>query len=179
MPVPDFSPGEVLTAAAMDSIGLWLVKTQTVGTGVSSVTVTGAFSSSYDNYRIIYTDGAASSTSNVGLTLGSTNTGYYGFLTYGIPSGAAPIGVGSNNTSSWNYAGDTTNNGITFDVDLFNPNRTIRTQLTSRYIGTATGAAFGVYNGLLNNSTSYTAFTITPGVGTITGGTIRVYGYRN
>jgi hypothetical protein len=33
--------------------------------------------------------------------------------------------------------------------------------------------------GFLNNTTSYTAFTFTPSSGTLTGGTIRVYGYRN
>jgi hypothetical protein len=38
---PDFSSGAVLTAAQMNSVGLWLVKTQTVGTAVSSVAVTG------------------------------------------------------------------------------------------------------------------------------------------
>jgi hypothetical protein len=33
--------------------------------------------------------------------------------------------------------------------------------------------------GLLTGSTSYTAFTLTPNSGTITGGTIRIYGYNN
>lgn len=179
MPVPVFTVGEVLTAANMNKVGLWLVKTQTVGTAVSSVTVSGAFSADFDNYRILYVDGSASATSNVALTLGSTTTGYYGFLSYGTAGGTTLYGANTNNGASWNYAGDTTSDGITVDVDLFNPNKAMRTQLSSRYMGTGTGAAFGTYQGLLNNSTSYTAFTITPGVGTITGGTIRVYGYRN
>ena len=34
-------------------------------------------------------------------------------------------------------------------------------------------------NGYLNDTTQYTAFTLTPGSGTLTGGTIRVYGYQN
>lgn len=179
MTYPIFSNGQVLPASDLNAIGLWLVKSQTVGTGVSSVTVTGAFSADYDNYRIIYTDGSASSTSNVGLTLGSTATGYYGFLSYGTAGGGTLYGANTNNGASWNYSGDTTSSGITVDVDLFNPYKTMRTQLSSRYMGTGTGAAFGTYQGLLNNSTSYTAFTLTPGNGTITGGTIRVYGYRN
>jgi len=33
--------------------------------------------------------------------------------------------------------------------------------------------------GYVNNTTQYTAFTISPSSGTLTGGTIRVYGYRN
>ena len=46
---PTFSSGSVLTAAQMNAVGLWLVKTQTVGTAVSSVSVTDVFSSNYDN----------------------------------------------------------------------------------------------------------------------------------
>jgi hypothetical protein len=37
---------------------------------------------------------------------------------------------------------------------------------------------FGNYNGYLANTTSYTAFTLTPAGATLTGGTISVYGYR-
>jgi hypothetical protein len=37
----------------------------------------------------------------------------------------------------------------------------------------------GTVSGMLNNTTSYTAFTITPSSGTMTGGTVRVYGYAN
>jgi hypothetical protein len=39
---------------------LTLIKTQTIGTAVSSVTVTGAFSTTYDNYKIIVSGGVAS-----------------------------------------------------------------------------------------------------------------------
>jgi len=49
MTYPSFTSGDILTAADMNAVGLWLVKTQTVGTAVSSVQVTGAFSSTYDN----------------------------------------------------------------------------------------------------------------------------------
>jgi hypothetical protein len=34
------------------------------------------------------------------------------------------------------------------------------------------------YQGFLNNTTSYTSFKLTPGDGTLTGGTIYVYGYN-
>jgi len=52
MSFPSFASGEVLTAADMNAVGLWLVKTQTVGTGVPSVVVTDAFSANYDNYLV-------------------------------------------------------------------------------------------------------------------------------
>ena len=37
--------------------------------------------------------------------------------------------------------------------------------------------AFGVYGGIHKASTSFTDFTLAPDVGTLTGGTIYVYGY--
>jgi hypothetical protein len=37
----------------------------------------------------------------------------------------------------------------------------------------------GTTTGQLTNTTSYTDFSLVLGVGTMTGGTIRVYGYRN
>ena len=56
-----YSPGDVLTAADLnESSGLVLVKTQTVGSGVSSVTVTGAFSATFDNYLITDNGGTQS-----------------------------------------------------------------------------------------------------------------------
>ena len=55
MTYPVFATGDVLNASDMNAVGLWLVKTQTIGSGVGSVAVTGAFSADYDNYKIIVT----------------------------------------------------------------------------------------------------------------------------
>jgi len=41
MTFPVFASGDVLNASDMNGVGLWLVKTQAVGSGVASVTVTG------------------------------------------------------------------------------------------------------------------------------------------
>ena len=75
MPLTTYTAGEVLTAASLNanfsfvasSGGLVLVKTQTIGTTVSSVEVTGAFSSTYDNYKIIVSGGAGSTAAQFGL----------------------------------------------------------------------------------------------------------------
>ncbi len=82
MSYPVFATGDVLNASDMNAVGLWLVKSQTIGTGVSSVTVTGAFSANYDRYKITVSGGVASTPLDIRLTLGSTATGYYGFLFY-------------------------------------------------------------------------------------------------
>jgi hypothetical protein len=121
------------TVFGLGSPALTLIKTQTIGTAVSSVTVTGAFTTTYDNYKVIVAGGVASTNALMGMTLGATATGYY-------------------------YA------------------HAAQTYANAAASPRANGEA-GAGGGILNNSTSYTAFTITPASGTYTGGTIYVYGY--
>jgi hypothetical protein len=178
MPVPDFSPGEVLTAAAMDSIGLWLVKTQTIGAGVSSVTVTDAFSANYDNYLITLAGGSASADGDFQMTLGATSAGYFLAMVYANYSGGTAV-ANTNNGSSWQFAGSSRTTMLTMNVNVLSPFLTNETVISGLYAGPTTSGVAGAIGGFLNNTTSYTAFTLTPSTGTITGGTIRVYGYRN
>jgi hypothetical protein len=177
MPVPDFSPGEVLTAAAMDSIGMWLVKTQTIGSGVTSVSVTDAFSADFDNYKITITGGAAAANTLVALQLGSTNTGYYwsGYqVTY---AGTAAIVAGALQ-ANFQRVGFATPDTINANIEIFQPFSTKNTFLNAKFISNVTGGDSIPFSGYLNNTTSYTGFTITT-TQALTGGTIRVYGYRN
>jgi hypothetical protein len=178
MPVPDFSPGEVLTAAAMDSIGLWLVKTQTIGTAVASVTVTGAFSADYENYRIIISGGVASATTVLQTQLGAAATGYY----YGGDArtyAGVTLNVQGANVTNW-YAGEGSVNTLEMDIVVKNPFTAKNSTFTGQFANARTDGYWLAMGGYLANTTSYTAFTITPSGGaTLTGGTIRVYGFRN
>jgi hypothetical protein len=179
MPVPDFSPGEVLTAAAMDSIGLWLVKTQTIGTGVSSVTVTGAFNNDYENYKIILSGGVGSTAQTVSMTLGASGTGYYSGSIGTTYNSDTLQYLRDNNATSWQFAGGSFINGNSMDVTLYNPALAIRTGIAIQgRIDYRTNGANTQGTGFHDVATAYTAFTLTV-TGTITGGTIRVYGYRN
>ncbi len=154
---------------------LVLIKTQTVGTTVSSVTVSDVFSSTYDNYKITYSGGVASTAVDLGMILGATTTNYYYGFGY-LPYGGSLAGVTVNNGASWAYAGGA-NTALTYlNCDIFRPFASDETIIAS-VGGNHANANFG--GGYLNNTTSYTAFTITPSSGTLTGGTIRVYGYTN
>ena len=181
MPVPDFSPGEILTASAMDSIGLWLVKTQTVAASptLASVSVSSAFSANYDNYLVTFEAATASATGEaLRLQLGSTTTGYYGNLIYANYSGGAPASVGDNNTANFTHMAGANNSRFSAAIQIMNPFKTRPTHVFS-YLYTDTGNG-GSKRGYLNNSTSYTAFTFIAGAtGNFSDGTIRVYGYRN
>jgi hypothetical protein len=156
--------------------GLALIKTETVGTAVSTVTVTGAFSATYDNYLITYQGGTSSATDAIFMQLGATVTGYYWNIV-GNTWSASASNAGGNNASAFSYIGGTSStNGPNVVVTVQSPFLAKRTVTQSQYVETSGGYTS---NGMLNNTTSYTAFTLAPNTGTITGGTIRVYGYKN
>ena len=174
---PDFTAGQVLTAAQMNAVGLWLIKTQTIGTGVSSVEVTGAFSADYNNYRIDIAGGASSANGALRLTLGATVTGYYYAFNLNTWANSPSTGGGSN--AAYHLLGDMTTTGLSGSCDVFNPFASDETYFRGQAVSMRTDGYFINLGGYLNNTTSYTAFTITPSTGTLTGGTIYVYGYRD
>jgi len=159
--------------------GLVLISSTTIGTTVSSVTVSNAFSSTYDNYKIVISGGVASASApNLSLSLGATTTGYYYGLA-GTNYGGTANTIGGSNQAAFNFYGVGSTNTLHMNCDIMQPNLAKNTIATA-YVGIlATGGAGNFLGGFLNNSTQYTAFTVTPSTGTITGGTIRVYGYQN
>jgi hypothetical protein len=148
----------------------------TIGSAVSSVTVNGAFSATYDAYKIIITGVSSSSADYITLKLGNIATGYYQTRIAFTYAGVADNGF-DNNTVRWTVCarGDATN-GISGSFDLLNP---FLTKYKFLHGGVAVPTAAGTINGVLQSTTSVTDFTIAPPSGTITGGTIRIYGYNN
>ena len=156
--------------------GLELVKTQTIGTAVSSVEVTGAFSSTYDNYKIIMSGGVSSDSAvDVYMALGSTTTAYYSVRSGYRYSAAALNFVDFNNGAKW-LVGGGVGTDPTITMEALGPNLAKKTFFNGIFNADSGIATTGGYQ---NSTTQFTAFTITPSSGTLTGGTIRVYGYRN
>jgi hypothetical protein len=157
---------------------LELVKTQTIGTTVSSVTVTNAFSSTYDNYRILIGGGGGSANGFLSMTLGSSATQYY---TAGMTASWQSASIGGFNSdggSAWlRVAGYESGTPINMMMDINGPFLSSYTFATASAVKTTGNMCFAQY--LHNVASSYTDFTLTTTSGTITGGTIRVYGYRN
>jgi len=175
MTYPTFNSGDVLTAAEMNAVGLWLVKTQTIGTAVSSVAVTSAFSTDYDNYKIIISGGASSAQAFLNLQLGASATGYY-YANSGVTyAGVAFVG-GASNTTSFQAGSAFIGNGLVANIELQNPFLAKYTFAQSSGMNTTFATPSIGYHGV---ATSYTGFTIGVTTGTITGGTIKIYGYRN
>jgi len=179
MTYPSFSAGEVLRAQDMNAVSGWLVKTQTVGAGVSTVTVTGAFSADYDNYIVTYSGGTTTTTQDIRFRLGSTSTGYYGFYVFGAYTSNTINGLARSNQGSFEYFGQGSTVGNNGYCVIQNTFATTRTGFSSTTWGYGTTGASGTFNGFLNDTSSYSAFTLFIDSGSMTGGTIRIYGYRN
>jgi hypothetical protein len=160
--------------------GLVLVKTQTIGSGVASVTVSDAFSATYDNYKISISGGVGSAVSQIYTTLGASATGYTGSMIYytntGSPTSSGTPGALSSYTTSFSWSGSANTNSIIYNVELQNPFLAKYTFIAGPWNDVAqSGSMFGAHA----SAVSYSAFTLTPSTGTLTGGTIRVYGYAN
>jgi hypothetical protein len=151
----------------------------TIGSAVSSVTVSGAFSATYDNYLIILSGGVGSTATGINLTLGATATGYYRGGNYTSYATTTVTGVAGNNVTNWQSIGVASTTSLDARVELYDPFLEKNTKMRGSYASALTTGESLVQQGFLNNTTSYTDFTFTKASGTLTGGTIRIYGYNN
>lgn len=157
--------------------GLVFIKSVAIGTTVSSVAVTDAFSATYDTYKIVLNGGVASAPVDIGCQLGATTTGYYSTRVRATYAGAT-TNTGSANGANFVTGAVGSASVISSNFDLQNPFNSEETLIYGSFIYTATDGSAGITAGYLNNTTSYTDFTlVVPGGTTITGGTIYVYGY--
>jgi hypothetical protein len=177
---PDFTTGAVLTAAQMRTIGMHLIKEQTVASSAqTSVQVTNVFSANYDNYRITYTGGAGTTGHVMMLQLEvggvvSATSYYSGFS--GYTYGGAATGAGTANVGLVIYGGGGDNGWSMMDMTIYDPFKTVFTKFSNpiHY------ASYGGFNSAVHAlATSYTGFAIYPNLGTISNGVVRVYGMRN
>jgi hypothetical protein len=107
-----------------------------------------------------------------------------GQIVQAVPTGINSALVSGNvtgtndiNNIAWQTAGRVSGNYLSMNVNLFSPNLVDQTTFTSTWTQASTGGLGSSNNGFLNDTTQYTAFTLLPATGTITGGTIYVYGY--
>ena len=156
--------------------GLVLVSATTVGSAVASVTITNAFSATYDNYKIVASGVTATASGNATLQFTGLTTGYYGGLNYGpFTTGGASV-AGYNNIANITHGAGLDNGVCYLNADVTNPFLAKPTTFSAPFID-ANNMGFVVAKQTSNTST--TGFTLTPFSGTLTGGTIRIYGYAN
>jgi hypothetical protein len=167
-------------AAAGGASGLTLISSTTVGTAVASVEITGAFSSTYDNYLIRVSGIDGSTATNGTLTFGATTSGYYYSLIYTTFASNTVVGLaGSNQSSIPNVLGYNSSNGANMLMYVNAPNLVDFTTFYYQGVDPNTTGLGLTAAGYVNNTTQYTSFKITAATGTLTGGTVKVYGYQN
>jgi hypothetical protein len=164
------SPTPAIPAAVTP--GLVFISSTTIPSAVTSVTVPNVFNSTYDHYRI-QLQGSSNTTNGTRLRLAfsGSSASYYGGGIQTLFSSGAVSSNWDNNVARFNNIG---NNNEMY-VDVFNPFLTRSTRVAAAFFTTV---AAGHYAGYILDSNSSTGFTISVEGGTMTGGTIVVYGYR-
>jgi hypothetical protein len=154
--------------------GLSLIKTQTIGTAVSSVVVTGAFNANYENYRVVINGIVGSSASDLLIAFGGA-TNHYGSTSFDSYTGS-PVGVNRRNNAASLFIGgfETALGEQSVSLDIFAPFLTRSTGIAGNYYGNKYSGFIG---GTYASTTSLTQFTLSAFVGTLTGGKIAIYGY--
>lgn len=178
---PTFTTGQTLGSNHMNLIGMWLIKTQAIGSGVSTVSVTDIFSADYDNYLIQISNTVVSANQpNLGLRMSTVSSGYSYAGFYNSYSSSTVTGDVTTVGTYFNIGacgnGTASAGRISMDVYVRSPNLAAATFFSASNPSLAWNS---VYNGHLNNTTQYTSCTILPSSGTLTGGNIRVYGIRD
>lgn len=172
-----WAAGDVLTASDLNNYaGLILVKSQTIGSGVSSVTVSSAFSADFRNYLIVIDNTDASTNTVLNMQLNGLTTDYY-YNNVNMSSGSSTVNGGNgNNVTEWQIGALRVTGENTYFVKLGSPFQTVRTTMFFEFQG---AGLWYTGSGVTTNTVSRTGFVLTPASGTMTGGTIRVYGYNN
>lgn len=168
----------LLSTGTANPPGLELVKTQTIGSAVSSVTVSDAFNSTYTNYRVTIdgSDGSVADT-NIYLKFENSLSTYNWSQRYWSYGGAGGDGNQANTSTGILVGISSTDNDTSLSFDVFSPNVA---QFTHATFVCSASNYFNTGGGVMKTATAYTSLIISCQAGlTLTGGTIRVYGYKN
>jgi hypothetical protein len=169
--------GQILTSAYVNNninSGLVYIKEQAVPASGSSFTVTGAFSATYDNYRIVFTNIGGTNDVSAYMTIGGSTGSTYSSGGRYIPFTAAASGEVKYQTNGQGVWIGINGAGFSGEIDVFRP----FTATTTQFVGLSTSETAGNYiAGIDSNAASSTAFTITV-TGTLTAGICTVFGYR-
>lgn len=154
--------------------GLVFVKQQSIS-AASSITVTSAFSSTYDSYRIVLS-GYSNASSDIGITVqlsgsaGATYAYWLNYWQYGAAQGQASATANTSWIAGWSNA-----NGGNLIMDVINPYAAMYTTFTST---NTTPNYYMIQGGTEKSNNQHTGFSLSCSSAFNTGGIITVYGYR-
>jgi len=152
--------------------------------GVSSVSLNGCFSSTYDDYKIVIHKDTVSTANGLSTRLRASgtdlSTSVYQFVYIGVRSSNTTQTGFSTGASSLSIGDSTIATGMSVTFDLSNPFRTTgkKNWHTWGHWGVASSENAGLFfNAYVDNTTSYDGITFFTSTGTMTG-SVSVYGYK-
>jgi hypothetical protein len=194
---PDFTAGQILTAAQMNQIGLWKVTPTSVsGTGATidsdgnvvvlgggtNFTVNGAFSADFSSYKIIVQNFRLNAAGGLFMALGTSNTGTsHNTSELTVNSAGAITGAGTASASRFalplvSRAGNT---DVACEVTLVSPFQATETFISGTGTDTNTAGLFRLYGGINLARTSFSALHFsTATTETISVAVVKIYGYN-
>jgi hypothetical protein len=180
MPVPDFAVGEVLTSAAMDSIGLWLVASGSFGPTASEVLLDDVFTSDYLRYQLIFdeTDSNTAGITQIQFrTSGSNNaTGNYSFQT-SVFTSASFFTRNTGTATQSDIMPNVGASGWRWKADIFGAETATNTIMTLNG-GASSGAVPVISSCGFTTTTVFDGIRIFRSAGTMSG-SYALYGMRN
>lgn len=175
---PDFTSGQILTAAQMSAVGMWLISTTSFTS--DSPLITGVFSADYEHYLAVLrcTSSTTGQYTNCQLISGSTpkttNYGRSGLVST-TGGGLASDSAGTLQ-DGWRICGQSST-GIYATMHFYRPFSTAETGFT---VEASYAANYYALGGNQTESYSATGFKILASGNAATyTGTVSVYGYNN
>lgn len=177
---PDFTAGQVLTAAQMNAIGAWVVQSKNVS-AASVVQFDQAFTTDFDSYFLVGTYLHNTTAGNLNFTLqdvsnNSVANNYNGVIGGGYTNAGTPTFGGFNapvNAASLTVCASVAADYGSFQMTIQAPRRAVKTQgvLTTQAVNwSATLTNVFVTGGFSHTlATAYYGCRLTPAAGTVTG----------
>jgi hypothetical protein len=163
------------TSWTTNKAGLVHLNTTTV-TAAAAVNIDNVFTSTYQNYKIVFRPTAGGAAMNLETrTAGATNSLNYFTAVWGYAYTGATAGIFQNNTSSFNFLPAYTPARSSWICEVIDPKAGTTTNFQS--FG-STGDAYFHGTCMFLNAASVDGVRISTSSGTFSG-TIRIYGYRN
>ena len=160
--------------------GLTLLRQEAIGTTVGSVVFNNIFSATYDSYRVVIQGNSSSAFGFIRISMPSVNfrwaywrAGFFDSTRAGnLSESSMPVGWGHGPVGG---AGGPL---VATAFDINNPFQSTWTNVSvGNFVETGNVDVYSVA-GAVQATTSISSFTVLPGSGTLSGGTISVYGYR-
>ena len=162
-----------------------LVRIGSTAMSGSSTNITNVFSTTYKNYRIVVDNAVGTARGFYAFRIGANvSTGIYyqsGIARISSGTTATANGNGSTSIPLGNFENATSSNirAAGFTIEIQNPFEALTTTMQALFGGgSITDSWAGLAGGLINDTTSYTGFTLFPESGNMTGN-VTVYGYAN